>query len=168
MELARRWEAQDPAALPAPRRPEAPAPAPVLRILLADDNAVNQEVGRLLLRRLGYTTVDTVANGHEALAALRSRPYDVVLMDVHMPLVDGLAATREIRAHLPATRQPHIVAMTAGALPSDREACTAAGMDDFFTKPFRADDLRAVLASAARRRDLPHALTPAPTVRPEP
>jgi CheY-like chemotaxis protein len=149
------------------RRSEA-GTRPDLRILLADDNVVNQKLGRLMLHKLGYTAVDTVGNGHEAVAALRSRPYDLVLMDVQMPLLDGLEATREIRVHLPVARQPQIVALTASAGSSVRDACAAAGMDDYLSKPFRADDLRAVVASAARRQDVPRVSTPAPTVRPEP
>jgi len=119
-------------------------PAPRLRILLAEDNLVNQRVGRLLLDKLGHH-VDVVANGAEAVRALHELAYDVVLMDVHMPQMDGLEATRRIRAELPQQRQPRIVAMTASALAEDREACHGAGMDGYLAKPVRSAELAAVL-----------------------
>ncbi|MGQ0843823.1 MAG: response regulator [Sporichthyaceae bacterium] len=123
--------------------------AGALRILYVEDNLTNQKVGRLMLRTLGFTTVDTVGNGLEAVAAVRARPYDVVLMDVQMPVMDGLEATRRIRAEVSASRQPRIVAMTASAMLSDREACLAAGMDAYLAKPVRERELRAVLGGAA-------------------
>ncbi|WP_169514498.1 hybrid sensor histidine kinase/response regulator [Actinokineospora enzanensis] len=125
-----------------------PGPAPVgaasLRILVAEDNLVNQKVAQLMLAKLGYRA-DMVSNGREAVQAVRLRPYDVVLMDVRMPIMDGLEATRTIRAELPADRQPHIVAMTASVLVEDWNACTAAGMDDYLPKPVRPVDLGEVL-----------------------
>ncbi|MGQ0464722.1 MAG: response regulator [Sporichthyaceae bacterium] len=135
-----------PPVLPGPRTVERTLPGgAALRVLYAEDNLTNQKVGRLLLRSLGVTQVDTVGNGQEAVEAVQSRPYDVVLMDVQMPQMDGLEATRRIRAELPAERQPRIVAMTASAMLSDREACLAAGMDAYLAKPVRERDLRAVL-----------------------
>ncbi|TQS39802.1 hybrid sensor histidine kinase/response regulator [Cryptosporangium phraense] len=131
----------------APAEETLPAP---LRVLLAEDNTVNQRVAQLLLSKLGQR-VDTVANGLEALRALERAPYDLVLMDVQMPVMDGLEATRRIRADIPADRQPRIVAMTASVLVEDRTACRAAGMDDYLPKPVRADDLRAVLLSVPCR-----------------
>ncbi len=116
-----------------------------LRILLAEDNPMKQKVALRLLERLGHTA-DIAWNGLEALAALERRPYDVVLMDVQMPELDGLDATRRICERWPESR-PRIVAMTANALPEDREACFAAGMDDYLAKPIRA----AELASALKR-----------------
>jgi PAS domain S-box-containing protein len=116
-----------------------------LRILLAEDNAVNQKVALRMLERLGYTA-DVAANGLEAIAALERRTYDVVLMDVQMPELDGLDASRRICKRWPETR-PRIIAMTANALPEDREACFAAGMDDYVAKPIRPD----VLAGALKR-----------------
>jgi CheY-like chemotaxis protein len=116
-----------------------------LRILLAEDNAVNQKVALRLLERLGYTA-DVATNGLEAIAALERRTYDVVLMDVQMPELDGLDASRRISERWPETR-PRIIAMTANALPEDREACFAAGMDDYVAKPIRPD----VLAGALKR-----------------
>ena len=121
------------------------APGPALRVLLAEDNVVNQKVGLLMLSRLGHR-VDIVGTGREALEAVLRQPYDVVLMDVQMPEMDGIEATRRIRTEVSADRQPHIVAVTASALISDRDACAAAGMDDYLPKPVRADDLAAVLA----------------------
>ncbi|HEU0101458.1 MAG TPA: response regulator [Mycobacteriales bacterium] len=146
------------------RAPDGPAlarPAP-LRVLLAEDNLVNQKVAQLMLSRSGHY-VDTVGNGREALDALHRRPYDVVLMDVQMPVLDGLAATRQLRTELPAQRQPYVVALTASALPEDREACAAAGADAFLSKPVRQADLDAALAVApARRRRAVPAAVPLP------
>jgi signal transduction histidine kinase/ligand-binding sensor domain-containing protein/CheY-like chemotaxis protein len=115
-----------------------------LRILLAEDNSVNQKVALLLLERLGYRA-DLAANGLEALAALRRQPYDLVLMDVQMPEMDGLEAARRICAEWPPDARPRIIAMTANALRGDREACLEAGMDDYLSKPILLDDLRQVL-----------------------
>jgi CheY-like chemotaxis protein len=113
---------------------------------------MNQKVALRLLERLGYTA-DVAANGLEALAALERRPYDVVLMDVQMPELDGLDASRRICEQWPPERRPHIVAMTANALPEDREACFAAGMNDYVAKPIRADELAAALKRARPLRD---------------
>jgi len=117
-----------------------------LRILLAEDNKVNQRVGLLLLDRLGYRA-DVAGNGQEVLEAMQRVPYDVVLMDVQMPEMDGLEATRRIRARTDIA-QPRIVAMTAGAFADDRERCLAAGMDDYLAKPVRLGELAAVLVRA--------------------
>jgi CheY-like chemotaxis protein len=118
-----------------------------LRILLAEDNPISQKVAQLMLAKLGHH-VDTVSNGLEAVEAVSRGTYDVVLMDVQMPELDGLAATRRIRAELPAGRQPTIVAVTAGTLAEDQAACRLAGMDAHIAKPLRPQALRAVLASA--------------------
>jgi PAS domain S-box-containing protein len=115
-----------------------------LRILLAEDNAMNQKVALRLLEQLGYRA-DVAANGREAIEALERQPYDVVLMDVQMPELDGLDATRQICERWPEETRPHIVAMTANALPEDREACFAAGMNDYVAKPIRAEELVAAL-----------------------
>jgi CheY-like chemotaxis protein len=120
------------------------APASSLRILLAEDNPMNQKVALRLLERLGYSA-DVASNGLEALAALERQPYDVVLMDVQMPELDGLDATRRICERWPAETRPHIIAMTANALPEDREACFAAGMNDYVAKPIRSEELARAL-----------------------
>ena len=119
--------------------PDAGKPATSsLRILLAEDNAVNQKVALRLLDQLGYRA-DVASNGLEALEALERQPYDVVLMDVQMPELDGLDASRRICERWPAEARPRIIAMTANAMPEDREACFAAGMDDYVAKPIRPE-----------------------------
>ncbi|HEY0680913.1 MAG TPA: response regulator [Steroidobacter sp.] len=122
-------------------RPPVQAP---LRILVAEDNVVNQRLAQLLLERLSQTA-DMVSNGVEAVDAATRLPYDLILMDVLMPEMDGLDATRKIRVTLPKERQPRIVAMTANALTGDRERCLAAGMDDYISKPVQLEELARVL-----------------------
>jgi signal transduction histidine kinase len=117
-----------------------------LKILLADDNAVNQKLGVMFLKKLGYTGIDIVGNGLEALDALAKKPYDVILLDVQMPELDGYETARRIRADRGDTPRPRLVAMTGSARPGDREECLNAGMDDFLTKPVRPDELAAILA----------------------
>ena len=129
-----------------------PAPRP-LRVLLAEDNAVNQKVAVRLLGRLGVVP-DVVANGAEALDAVRRQPYDVVFMDVQMPEMDGLEATRRIRASAVVAEQPWIVALTANAMAGDREACLEAGTDDYVAKPVRPDAIRDALDRAHGRSRL--------------
>ena len=133
------------------------------RILLAEDNVVNQKVALRILQRLGLRA-DVAANGVEALDAIRQhsalgKPYDLVLMDVQMPEMDGLEATRQIRADagLP---QPRIIALTANAMEGDREACLTAGADAYLSKPIKVDDLREALLSDAFRSDAPGRLEP--------
>ncbi|HZQ05275.1 MAG TPA: response regulator, partial [Anaerolineae bacterium] len=111
-----------------------------LRILLAEDNAVNQKLALRLLAQMGYRA-DVAANGLEVLDALERQPYDVILMDVQMPEMDGLEASRRINAKYPRASRPRIVAMTANAMQGDREMCIAAGMDDYLTKPVRVNEL---------------------------
>jgi PAS domain S-box-containing protein len=115
-----------------------------LRLLLAEDNLINQKVAINLLERLGYRA-DIAANGLEVLEALRRQPYDVVLMDIQMPEMDGVEASRLIRELLPASHQPTIIAMTAHALHGDRERYIEAGMDNYISKPVRVEQLREVL-----------------------
>ena len=137
------------------QQPEAGRPMPEvgkpatssLRILLAEDNAVNQKVALRLLDQLGYRA-DVASDGLEALEALERQPYDVVLMDVQMPELDGLDASRRICERWPADVRPRIIAMTANAMPEDREACFAAGMDDYVAKPIRPNELANALSRA--------------------
>jgi CheY-like chemotaxis protein len=121
-----------------------------LRVLLAEDNEVNQRLALLLLAKLGYAA-DVAGNGLEALAALRRERYDVVLMDVEMPTMDGLEASRRIHGEWPPGERPRIVAMTANAMQGDRETCLAAGMDDYLSKPIRPEELAAALARSTSR-----------------
>ncbi len=121
----------------------------LLRILVAEDNAVNQRLATLLLGKLGYTA-DLVGNGLEALEAIATERYDLVLMDVQMPELDGLETTRRIIAEYGVDR-PRIVAMTANAMESDRAECFAAGMDDYVAKPIRPDELAGALARCKPR-----------------
>jgi PAS domain S-box-containing protein len=118
-----------------------------LRVLVAEDNRINQVVATLLLQRMGYRAT-TVGNGLEALAALESADYDAILMDVEMPEIDGCEVTRRIRAQRQTPTQPWIIALTAGAMQDDRERAFAAGMNDFLTKPVRAEALSFALARA--------------------
>ena len=120
---------------------------PALSIIVAEDNAVNREVAMAFLARLGYRA-DTAANGLELLAALTRTAYDVVLMDVQMPEMDGSEATRRVRQDWPAGGQPRIIAMTAAAFPEDRARCLQGGMDDYISKPVNLAELAAVLRRA--------------------
>jgi len=121
-----------------------------LRILVAEDNSINQQLALLTLDRLGYLA-DIAGNGVEALEALRRQFYDTVLMDVQMPEMDGLEATKQIRREIPTERQPRIIAMTANALQGDREMCLNAGMDDYVSKPFRVKELIRALGQCLSR-----------------
>jgi PAS domain S-box-containing protein len=121
-----------------------------LEVLLAEDNPVNQKVALRFLERLGYRA-DAVANGLEAVTAIANRRYDLVLMDLQMPEMDGFEATRQIRTRIPADRQPKIVALTANAMQGDRELCVAAGMDDYISKPVKMHEI----AGAIRRHFSP-------------
>ena len=123
-----------------------------LRILLAEDNVVNQKLALRLLAQMGYRA-DLAANGLEAIDAIERQPYDVVLMDVQMPEMDGFEASREINRRWPDVRRPRLVAMTANAMEGDRELCTAAGMDDYVAKPIRVEELVAALERCRSRAD---------------
>ena len=115
-----------------------------LRILLAEDNAVNQKLALRLLSQMGYGA-DVAVNGLQAVERVAQQPYDLVLMDVQMPEMDGLDASRHITSKWPPQERPQIVAMTANAMQGDREMCLAAGMDDYLTKPIRVEALVAAL-----------------------
>lgn len=139
-------------------------PAGALRILLVEDNPTDRQVAQLLLRRLGQQA-DTVDNGRDAVAAVHVGDYDLVLMDVQMPVMDGLDATRLIRSQVPADRQPYIVALTASAMIEDRTRCRQAGMDDYLPEPVRRDQLAAVIdrvrgPAPAREPERPRAAEP--------
>jgi len=127
-----------------------------LRILLAEDNVVNQKLAVHLLGQMGYRP-DVVANGLEVLRSLERQPYDVILMDVQMPEMDGLEASRRICARWPSGQHPRIIAMTANAMQGDREKCLEAGMDDYVSKPIRVEELRSALS---RSRPLEQRSTP--------
>lgn len=116
-----------------------------LHILLAEDNESNRIVTLKMLERLGYNA-DAVLNGHEVLQALERKQYDLVLMDIVMPKMSGLDATKEIRRHFPASKQPKVVALTAFVSPNSREICLAAGMDDYIGKPVQKWELAEVLS----------------------
>ncbi|HEX6138438.1 MAG TPA: GAF domain-containing protein [Casimicrobiaceae bacterium] len=123
-----------------------------LRILLAEDNVVNQKLALRILQQMGYRA-DLASNGLEAIESVRRQTYDVVLMDVQMPEMDGLDAAREICARWPANERPRIVAMTANAMQGDRDMCLAAGMDDYMTKPIRVERLVEALTQVPARAD---------------
>jgi signal transduction histidine kinase len=122
-----------------------------LRILLAEDNVVNQRVATLLLERLGYD-VTTATDGEEVLQRLRQEAFDVILMDIHMPKIDGFEATRLIHQEWPQESRPRIVALTAAATQEDRAMCFAVGMDDYASKPFQIKNLKQVLRSSFMAR----------------
>jgi CheY-like chemotaxis protein len=123
-----------------------------LRILLAEDNVVNQKLALRILQQLGYRA-DLAANGVEAVQSVERQPYDVVLMDVQMPEMDGLEAARVITTRWAREQRPWIVAMTANAMQGDREECLAAGMDEYVTKPIRVERLVEALGRVPARSD---------------
>jgi CheY-like chemotaxis protein len=133
---------------------QAPQPEQTLRILLAEDNAFNQKLAVRLLQKWGHN-VTVAGNGKEALARVEHEAFDVVLMDVQMPEMDGLEATAAIRAreHANHTHLP-IIAMTAHAMKGDKERCLAAGMDDYVSKPLKTSELQAALARVASHSPL--------------
>jgi len=126
-----------------------------LTILLAEDNLINQKVALRILERLGYRA-DAVANGLEAVKAVRRQPYDVILMDMHMPEMDGVEATRQILQEYTGEHPPFIIAMTAAAMPADKARCIEAGMQDFLPKPIQLTELVNIL----QRRQLHSATAP--------
>jgi len=148
--LLDRLPEEEPPAVPVPAPPDRPGSggARSLRVLVAEDNPVNQEVTLGHLRRLGHVA-DTVTDGLAAVEAVRRGPYDLVLMDVRMPVLDGLGATRRIRALPGAVGRIPIIAMTASAMRADEDACRDAGMDGYVPKPVDRDRLVAMLAPYA-------------------
>ncbi len=134
---------------PAPAVPTDLGESHPLRILVAEDNPMNRKVAKLVLQRMGYAP-EFAGDGSEALAAVAQHTYDVVLMDVQMPVMDGLDATREICRRHPEER-PRIIGMTASTFAEDRQACMDAGMDDYLAKPVRPADVATALRRATRR-----------------
>jgi signal transduction histidine kinase/ActR/RegA family two-component response regulator len=148
----------EPAAAPAPHAVEAP-PKPLsapnlgaggqqrpLRLLLVEDNVVNQKVALAMLKRNGYAQADIAGDGVEGVAKAKAVDYDIIFMDWHMPEMNGLEATAAIRRELPPERQPWIIGLTANAMIGDREKCLQAGMDDYLSKPLRKEELAAAFA----------------------
>jgi CheY-like chemotaxis protein len=120
------------------------------QVMLVEDNLVNQILCRTILKKIGHTVV--IANhGQEALDLLDTQHWDVILMDMQMPVMDGLDATRAIRALELAGQHIPIVAMTANAMESDHQLCLEAGMDDYLSKPFKFGELQAILEKAVRQ-----------------
>ena len=157
--------------VPAPARCAASAPTKGLRVLAVDDIAVNQRLVATILEREGYR-VDLASNGLEAVDALRNRPYDVVLMDVQMPEMDGLEATRRIRALGEGVCNTPVIAMTANAMQGDRERCLQAGMNDYLSKPLSQRELLDKVAfwcgEAAAQSGTPEELPEAASSAPDP
>lgn len=125
-----------------------------LQILLAEDNEINQKLAKLFFSRLGYEA-DVASNGYEVLTALSKKMYDVIFMDVHMPEMDGLTATRYILRRAGTGLRPHIIAMTASVTQQDRKRCAEAGMDGFISKPINLNELMSALQSIKRRGQAP-------------
>lgn len=123
-----------------------------LRILLAEDNVINQKVALLLLERAGYRA-DVAANGREVLDAVTAKAYDVILMDVQMPEMDGIEAAKRLRGSGPWLGKPRIIAMTADVMQEGRDACLAVGMDDFVAKPIRIPELMRTLEKCAIQKN---------------
>jgi CheY-like chemotaxis protein len=132
-----------------PKEPPSSRP-PSPSVLLVEDSVMNQKLAKAVLARLGFTP-DVVSNGSDAIAALEAKAYDFILMDVRMPVMDGVAATRAIRSRRDELHQPYIVAMTGSADDDDRRACLEAGMNGYLSKPFDHRQLDAILREKAPR-----------------
>lgn len=135
-----------PSPLPQPSAPLGSTPMPPRRILVVEDHPINQVVAQEMLGELGYRPV-LAQDGQEALDILAEQAFDLIFMDVQMPRLDGLEATRRIRQQWPQDG-PYIIALTAHTLDEDRRRCFEAGMDAFLTKPLRLDTLRRTLAES--------------------
>jgi CheY-like chemotaxis protein len=122
-----------------------------LCILLAEDNESNRKVTMKMLERLGYRA-DAVLDGREAIQALERQQYDLVLMDIVMPKMSGIDATKEIRRRFPASRQPKIIALTAYVVPNSRKICLESGMDDYLGKPVQMNELKSMICSHLRTK----------------
>lgn len=122
-------------------------------VLVAEDDPSNRKVALLMLKRLGYE-VDAVADGTEVLKAFERRHYDLILMNIGMPKMDGITAAKEIRARLPAAKQPIIIGITAYLLPDGRERCLEAGMNDYIIKPVTMSDLANTLMKHRQKTQL--------------
>jgi CheY-like chemotaxis protein len=137
---------------PNPKTPKTFASDHPIKILITEDNPVNQKVVLLLLKKLGFTDPITVAcNGQEALDRLEEDRYDAILMDIQMPVMDGLEATRRICAKYSDAERPWIIALTAAAMGGDRERALKTGMNDFITKPVRTERLTEALSKVPIR-----------------
>ena len=122
-----------------------------LRILSAEDNPTNQELVVTVMKKMGYT-IDAVENGKKALEIMEHKSYDIILMDVQMPIMNGMEATHEIIAKYPESERPYIIAVTANAMPGDRERFLEAGMVDYLSKPIRFKDVQDVLIRWGRKK----------------
>ena len=138
-----------------------------LRLLLAEDNVVNQRVALAILKRLGYQA-DVANNGLEVLEALQRQTYDVVLMDVEMPEMDGLESTHLIHQQWPAEERPSIIALTANTMQGDRERYLAAGMDGYISKPIRVESLMEALSQVPSTSPRTIPTNPSPPHKPCP
>jgi CheY-like chemotaxis protein len=132
------------------------------QILVVEDNLINQKVATRVLLQFGYEA-NVASNGQEALEMLEQQKFQLVFMDVQMPGMDGLEATRHICKHFKPSERPYIVAMTANAMKEDREQCMAAGMDDYVSKPIRTEEVKAAIERAGL-----HVLSGDPTNRQHP
>ena len=121
-----------------------------LRILVVEDNLINQKVASRILHQFGYAA-DIVGDGQQALETLENKKYDLVFLDMQMPVMGGVEAAQRICERYPRGERPYMIAMTANAMKEDEAACRAAGMDDYLSKPIRTEELKAALERAAKR-----------------
>ena len=129
------------------------APGETIRVLVAEDNIDNRDLVVMLLEDMGYRHIQVVSNGEEALDKIASEPFEIVLMDCQMPILDGYEATRRLRQLDSVNSELPVIALTANAMQGDREKCIEAGMNDYLTKPFVAEDLAAVIKQWTQLRE---------------